>query len=100
MYSKGENVRDWLCVKNHARAIDLIFHEGKIADTYSIGGFNEWKNINIIKVLINTIDRLFRQAEVENMNLITYVSDRKEHDLHYGIDSSKLHRELGWEPSL
>ena len=89
-----------LYVVDHARAIDLIFHEGKIADTYNIGGFNEWKNIDIIKVLINTVDRLLGRKEGEDMDLITYVTDRAGHDLRYAIDSSKLQRELGWEPSL
>ncbi|MBQ6198455.1 MAG: dTDP-glucose 4,6-dehydratase [Bacteroidales bacterium] len=100
VYGKGENVRDWLYVEDHARAIDLIFHEGKVAETYNIGGFNEWKNIDIIKVLINTVDRLLGRPEGADMDLITYVTDRAGHDLRYAIDSSKLQRELGWEPSL
>jgi len=113
VYGKGENVRDWLYVEDHARAIDLIFHKGQIASTYNIGGFNEWKNIDIIKVLIKTVDRLLgrkakiikdengRQVEVpEDMDLITFVTDRAGHDLRYAIDSSKLQKELGWEPSL
>ena len=100
VYGKGENVRDWLYVEDHARAIDVIFHQGKIAETYNIGGFNEWKNIDIIKVLINTVDRLLGRKEGEDMDLITYVTDRAGHDLRYAIDSSKLQRELGWEPSL
>ena len=100
VYGKGENVRDWLYVEDHARAIDLIFHEGKVGDTYNIGGFNEWKNIDIIKVLINTVDRLLGRPEGADMDLITYVTDRAGHDLRYAIDSSKLQRELGWEPSL
>ena len=100
VYGKGENVRDWLYVEDHARAIDLIFHQGKIAETYNIGGFNEWKNIDIIKVVINTVDRLLGRKEGEDMDLITYVTDRAGHDLRYAIDSSKLQRELGWEPSL
>lgn len=100
VYGKGENVRDWLYVEDHARAIDLIFHKGKIADTYNIGGFNEWKNIDIIKVLIKTVDRLLGRPEGEDMDLITYVTDRKGHDMRYAIDSRKLQRELGWEPSL
>ena len=100
VYGKGENVRDWLYVEDHARAIDLIFHKGKTADTYNIGGFNEWKNIDIIKVVIKTVDRLLGRAEGEDMNLITYVTDRKGHDMRYAIDSRKLQRELGWEPSL
>lgn len=100
VYGKGENVRDWLFVEDHARAIDLIFHQGKIADTYNIGGFNEWKNIDIIKVVIKTVDRLLSRKEGEDMDLITYVADRKGHDMRYAIDSTKLQRELGWEPSL
>ena len=100
VYGKGENVRDWLYVEDHARAIDLIFHKGKVGDTYNIGGFNEWKNIDIIKVLISTVDRLLGRKEGEDMDLITYVTDRAGHDLRYAIDSSKLQRELGWEPSL
>ncbi|MBM6944416.1 dTDP-glucose 4,6-dehydratase [Bacteroides gallinaceum] len=100
VYGKGENVRDWLYVEDHARAIDLIFHKGKIADTYNIGGFNEWKNIDIIKVVIKTVDRLLGRKEGEDMGLITYVTDRKGHDMRYAIDSRKLQRELGWEPSL
>ncbi len=100
VYGKGENVRDWLYVEDHARAIDLIFHEGKVGETYNIGGFNEWKNIDIIKVLINTVDRLLGRPEGADMDLITYVTDRAGHDLRYAIDSSKLQKELGWEPSL
>ena len=100
VYGEGLNVRDWLYVVDHARAIDLIVHEGKVADTYNIGGFNEWKNIDIVKVLINTTDRLLGRAEGEDMNLITHVTDRKGHDMRYAIDSRKLQRELGWEPSL
>ena len=100
VYGKGENVRDWLYVEDHARAIDLIFHEGKIAETYNIGGFNEWKNIDIIKVVINTVDRLLGRPEGADMDLITYVTDRAGHDMRYAIDSTKLQRELGWEPSL
>ena len=100
VYGKGENVRDWLYVEDHARAIDLIFHKGKVAETYNIGGFNEWKNIDIIKVLINTVDRLLGREEGEDLNLITYVTDRLGHDARYAIDSRKLQIELGWEPSL
>lgn len=100
VYGKGENVRDWLYVEDHARAIDLIFHKGKVADTYNIGGFNEWKNIDIIKLLIKTTDRLLGRKEDEDMDLITYVTDRKGHDLRYAIDSRKLQRELGWKPFL
>ena len=100
VYGKGENVRDWLYVVDHARAIDVIFHNGKIADTYNIGGFNEWKNIDLIKVIIKTVDRLLGNPEGHSLSLITYVTDRAGHDLRYAIDSTKLQRELGWEPSL
>ena len=100
VYGKGENVRDWLYVVDHARAIDLIFHKGKIAETYNIGGFNEWKNIDLIKVLIKTVDRLLGNPEGTSDHLITYVTDRAGHDLRYAIDSTKLKNELGWEPSL
>jgi dTDP-glucose 4,6-dehydratase len=100
VYGKGENVRDWLYVVDHAYAIDVIFHNGKIADTYNIGGFNEWKNIDIIKVIIKTVDRLLGNPEGYSDELITYVTDRAGHDLRYAIDSRKLQRELGWEPSL
>ena len=112
VYGKGENVRDWLYVVDHARAIDVIFHEGKIAETYNIGGFNEWKNIDIIKVLIQTVDKALGRVKLEttetgetidtypDMDLITYVTDRAGHDLRYAIDSTKLQKELGWEPSL
>ncbi len=100
VYGKGENVRDWLYVEDHARAIDLIFHRGRVADTYNIGGFNEWRNIDLIKVLIKTVDRLLGRPEGASEHLITYVTDRQGHDLRYAIDSRKLQRELGWEPSL
>ena len=100
VYGRGENVRDWLYVEDHARAIDLIFHKGAVAETYNIGGFNEWKNIDIVKVLVNTVDRLLGRPEGKDMDLITYVADRKGHDMRYAIDSTKLQRELGWEPSL
>ncbi|MEF2577606.1 MAG: dTDP-glucose 4,6-dehydratase [Bacteroidales bacterium] len=100
VYGRGENVRDWLFVEDHARAIDTIFHKGQIADTYNIGGFNEWKNIDLIKVLVNTVDRQLGRAEGEDLDLITFVTDRKGHDKRYAIDSRKLQKELGWEPSL
>ena len=100
VYGKGENVRDWLFVEDHARAIDVIFHEGKTAETYNIGGFNEWKNIDLIKVMIKTVDRILGNPEGSSLDLITYVTDRAGHDLRYAIDSTKLQRELGWEPSL
>ncbi len=100
VYGKGENVRDWLFVEDHARAIDLIFHNGKIAETYNIGGFNEWKNIDLIKVMIKTVDRILGNPEGHSLDLITYVTDRLGHDARYAIDSTKLQKELGWEPSL
>ncbi len=100
VYGKGENVRDWLYVEDHARAIDLIFHKGADAETYNIGGFNEWKNIDIIKLIIKTADRLLGRPEGADNDLITYVTDRPGHDARYAIDSRKLQRELGWEPSL
>lgn len=100
VYGEGLNVRDWLYVEDHARAIDLIYHEGKVADTYNIGGFNEWKNIDIVKVLIKTVDRLLGRPEGADEDLITHVTDRLGHDARYAIDSRKLQRELGWEPSL
>ena len=100
VYGKGENVRDWLFVEDHARAIDLIFHEGKVGETYNIGGFNEWKNIDLIKVMIRVTDRLLGRPEGSSEKLITYVTDRAGHDLRYAIDSTKLKNELGWEPSL
>jgi dTDP-glucose 4,6-dehydratase len=100
VYGNGENVRDWLFVNDHARAIDIIFHKGKLGETYNIGGFNEWKNIDLIKVIIKTVDRLLGRKEGASDKLITYVKDRAGHDLRYAIDSSKLKNELGWEPSL
>ena len=123
VYGKGENVRDWLYVEDHARAIDLIFHEGKIAETYNIGGFNEWKNIDLIKVMIKTVDIALGRVSLSDeqramsssqltahssmpdelfpdMDLITFVTDRLGHDARYAIDSTKLQKELGWEPSL
>ena len=100
VYGRGENVRDWLYVEDHARAIDLIFHEGRVAETYNIGGFNEWKNIDLIKVMIKTVDRLLGNPEGHSLRLITYVTDRPGHDARYAIDSTKLKKELGWEPSL
>lgn len=100
VYGKGENVRDWLFVEDHARAIDLIFHKGRPAETYNIGGFNEWKNIDLIKVVIKTVDRLLGNPEGQSLDLITYVTDRPGHDMRYAIDSRKLQKELGWEPSL
>ena len=100
VYGDGTNVRDWLYVEDHARAIDVIFHRGKVADTYNIGGFNEWKNIDLIRVIVRTVDRLLGNPEGTSEKLITYVTDRAGHDLRYAIDSRKLKRELGWQPSL
>ena len=100
VYGKGENVRDWLYVEDHAYAIDTIFHKGKISETYNIGGFNEWKNIDLIKVLVRTVDKQLGRDIDEDMNLITFVKDRPGHDERYAIDSTKLQEELGWEPSL
>lgn len=100
VYGNGENVRDWLYVEDHARAIDMIFHEGKTGDTYNVGGFNEWKNIDLIKVMIKTVDRLLGHPEGQSLSLITFVQDRAGHDIRYAIDSSKLKDELGWQPSL
>lgn len=100
VYGDGKNVRDWLYVEDHARAIDVIFHRGRIAETYNIGGFNEWKNIDLIKVIVKTVDRLSGNPEGHSAGLITYVADRAGHDARYAIDSNKLKRELGWEPSL
>ena len=100
VYGKGENVRDWLYVVDHARAIDLIYHKGAIADTYNIGGFNEWRNIDIVRLVVRTVDRLLGRPEDADLDLITYVTDRAGHDLRYAIDSTKLKNELGWEPSL
>ena len=100
VYGTGENLRDWLFVDDHARAIDVIFHKGKLGETYNIGGFNEWKNIDLIKVMIQTVDRLLGREEGTSDKLITYVTDRAGHDLRYAIDSTKLKKELGWEPSL
>ena len=100
VYGKGENIRDWLFVNDHVRAIDVIFHDGKVGETYNIGGFNEWKNIDLIKIIIKTVDRLLQREEGSSDKLITYVTDRAGHDLRYAIDSTKLKDELGWEPSL
>lgn len=100
VYGKGENVRDWLFVEDHARAIDVIFHHGRDGETYNIGGFNEWKNIDLIRVIVRTVDRLLNRPEGASDHLITFVTDRAGHDLRYAIDSSKLKNELGWKPSL
>jgi len=100
VYGKGENVRDWLFVEDHASAIDLIYHRGKMGETYNIGGFNEWKNIDLIKLMIKVVDKHLGRPEGSSESLITYVTDRAGHDLRYAIDSTKLHNELGWSPSL
>lgn len=100
IYGKGENVRDWLWVNDHARAIDLIFHEGKVGDTYNIGGNNEWTNIDLIRALCKIMDEKLGRSEGESEKLITFVKDRAGHDLRYAIDSTKLQQELGWQPSL
>lgn len=100
IYGKGENIRDWLYVVDHARAIDEIYHNGKIGDTYNIGGFNEWKNIDIVKLFCKVMDRKLNRPEGDSEKLITFVKDRAGHDMRYAIDATKLQKELGWEPSL
>ena len=100
VYGKGENVRDWLYVEDHARAIDDVFHKGKIGETYNIGGFNEWKNIDVVKLLCKILDQKLNRAEGESEKLIQFVTDRAGHDLRYAIDSTKITNELGWKPSL
>jgi dTDP-glucose 4,6-dehydratase len=100
VYGKGENVRDWLYVDDHARAIDVIFHKGKIGEKYNIGGFNEWKNIDLVMMLCRIMDKKLARPEGTSAKLITYVKDRPGHDLRYAIDASKLNKELGWTPSL
>jgi dTDP-glucose 4,6-dehydratase len=100
VYGKGLNIRDWLYVEDHAAAIDLIFHRGKVGETYNIGGNNEWKNIDLILKLCEIMDIKLQRTPGTSEKLITYVKDRAGHDLRYAIDSSKLHKELGWSPSL
>ncbi|HMI59536.1 MAG TPA: GDP-mannose 4,6-dehydratase, partial [Puia sp.] len=100
VYGKGENVRDWLYVEDHARAIDTIFHRGRVGEKYNIGGFNEWKNIDIVHLLCAIMDRKLNRPAGESAKLITYVKDRPGHDLRYAIDATKLNKELGWKPSL
>lgn len=100
VYGTGENVRDWLYVEDHARAIDLIFHKGKTGETYNIGGFNEWKNIDLIRLLCRIMDKKLGRPEGTSEQLIIFVKDRAGHDLRYAIDATKLNRELGWFPSL
>jgi len=100
IYGKGENVRDWLYVVDHARAIDVVFHQGKPGETYNIGGFNEWRNIDLVRLLCRIMDRKLGRPEGESEKLITYVTDRAGHDLRYAIDAKKIMHELGWKPSL
>ena len=100
VYGKGENIRDWLFVKDHARAIDTVFHQGKPGETYNIGGFNEWKNIAIVKLLCKKMDEKLGREAGSSEKLITYVKDRAGHDMRYAIDATKIKEELGWEPSL
>ena len=100
VYGKGENVRDWLFVKDHARAIDTVFHKGKAGETYNIGGFNEWKNIDIVRLLCQKMDEKLGRPSGTSEKLITFVKDRAGHDLRYAIDATKIQKELGWEPSL
>ena len=100
VYGKGENVRDWLFVEDHAVAIDTIFHKGKNGETYNIGGNNEWKNIDLVKKLCEIMDRKLGRQNGESASLITYVTDRAGHDFRYAIDASKLMNELGWKPSV
>lgn len=100
VYGKGENVRDWLFVKDHATAIDAVFHKGKLGDTYNIGGVNEWRNIDLIRLLCDIMDEKTGKPKGTSQQLITFVTDRAGHDLRYAIDSSKIIRELGWEPSV
>ncbi len=100
IYGKGENIRDWLFVKDHATAIDVIYHAGKNGDTYNIGGHNEWTNIDLVMLLCNLMDKKLGREEGESAKLITYVTDRAGHDLRYAIDATKLSEELGWKPSL
>jgi len=100
VYGKGENIRDWLYVEDHAAAIDLIFHKGKVGETYNIGGFNEWRNIDLVKLIVKIVDRELGREDGSSETLITYVTDRAGHDLRYAIDSTKLQTELGWSPSV
>ncbi len=100
VYGKGENIRDWLWVEDHAAAIDVVFHKGKVGDTYNIGGFNEWKNIDLIRVICRVMDKKLDRTNGESEKLITFVKDRAGHDLRYAIDATKIKNELGWEPSL
>lgn len=100
VYGKGLNIRDWLYVVDHARAIDDIFHKGKVGETYNVGGFNEWKNIDIVHLLCKIMDKKLERPEGESAKLITFVKDRAGHDMRYAIDATKINQELGWKPSL
>ena len=100
VYGDGNYTRDWLFVEDHAVAIDLVFHEGKNHETYNIGGFNEWKNIDLVKLLCQQMDKKLGRPDGESAKLITYVKDRPGHDLRYAIDASKINKELGWKPSV
>jgi len=100
VYGDGNYTRDWLFVEDHAIAIDLVFHEGKNHETYNIGGFNEWKNIDLVKLLCQIMDQKLNRPEGTSQGLITYVKDRPGHDLRYAIDASKINKELGWKPSV
>ena len=100
VYGKGDNIRDWLYVEDHAKAIDIIYHKGRKGETYNIGGFNEWKNIDLIHLLVKVCDKLLGRAEGTSEKLITYVTDRAGHDLRYAINADKIKSELSWEPSL
>jgi len=100
IYGKGENIRDWLYVIDHAVAIDLVYHKGNLGETYNIGGFNEWKNIDIVRLLCKMMDRKLDRAEGTSEKLISFVKDRPGHDLRYAIDASKINDQLGWEPSV
>ncbi len=100
VYGEGLNIRDWLWVNDHARAIDVVFHKGVLGETYNIGGNNEWTNIDLVKLLCKTMDRKLGRSEGESEKLITYVTDRAGHDMRYAIDASKIKRDLGWEPSI
>ena len=100
IYGKGLNIRDWLYVEDHAMAIDVVFHKGKLGDTYNIGGFNEWTNIDLVKVICKVMDQNLNREIGCSEKLITYVKDRLGHDMRYAIDATKIKEELGWKPSL